>query len=411
MDTKLIVSASPHVRSEETTQSLMANVIVALCPCVVASAIIFGVRALLVTVVSVIASVAFEWLYCKLLKKPNPISDLSAVVTGIILAMNVPVGMPIGQLIIGDLVAIIVVKQLFGGIGMNFANPALVGRIVLFISFAGSMNKWVFPDAAVDQLSSATPLAVADKSKLSLLDLFMGIHGGVLGETCALAIVLGLIYLVAIVIVKQLFGGIGMNFANPALVGRIVLFISFAGSMNNWVFPDAAVDQLSSATPLAVADTSKLSLLDLFMGVHGGVLGETCALAILLGLIYMVATKTISIAIPASYIGSMFIFYLISTGSLHGALVGILSGGLMFGAVFMATDYVTSPFTLKGKLIYGLCLGIVTFAIRQWGSYAEGVSFALLFMNLWVPFINDWTRQTPYGYVKPAKKAKEGAGK
>ena len=319
MDTKLIVSASPHLRSEETTQSLMANVIVALCPCVVASAIIFGARALLVTAVSVVACVAFEWLYCKLLKKANPISDLSAVVTGIILAMNVPVGMPIGQLIIGDLVAIIVVKQLFGGIGMNFANPALVGRIVLFISFAGSMN--------------------------------------------------------------------------------------------NWVFPDAAVDQLSSATPLAVADTSKLSLLDLFMGVHGGVLGETCALAILLGLIYMVATKTISIAIPASYIGSMFIFYLISTGSLHGALVGILSGGLMFGAVFMATDYVTSPFTLKGKLIYGLCLGIVTFAIRQWGSYAEGVSFALLFMNLWVPFINDWTRQTPYGYVKPAKKAKEGAGK
>ena len=138
MDTKLIVSASPHVRSDETTQSLMANVIVALCPCVVASAIIFGVRALLVTAVSVVACVVFEWLYCKLLKRPNPISDLSAVVTGIILAMNVPVGMPIGQLIIGDLVAIIVVKQLFGGIGMNFANPALVGRIVLFISFAGS---------------------------------------------------------------------------------------------------------------------------------------------------------------------------------------------------------------------------------------------------------------------------------
>ncbi|MEE0000861.1 MAG: RnfABCDGE type electron transport complex subunit D, partial [Faecalibacterium prausnitzii] len=181
MDTKLIVSASPHVRSDETTQSLMANVIVALCPCVVASAIIFGVRALLVTAVSVVACVVFEWLYCKLLKRPNPISDLSAVVTGIILAMNVPVGMPIGQLIIGDLVAIIVVKQLFGGIGMNFANPALVGRIVLFISFAGSMNKWVFPDAAVDQLSKATPLAVADPSKLSLLDLFMGIHGGVLG--------------------------------------------------------------------------------------------------------------------------------------------------------------------------------------------------------------------------------------
>ena len=319
MDTKLIVSASPHLRSEETTTGLMANVIVALVPCVVASAIIFGLRALLVTAVSVVASVAFEWLYCKLLKKPNPVGDLSAVVTGIILALNVPVGMPIGELIVGDFVAIIVVKQLFGGIGMNFANPALVGRIFLFISFAGEMNTWVYPDAAVDQLSSATPLKVADPSKLSLLDLFMGVHGGVLGETCALAIVLGLIYLVV--------------------------------------------------------------------------------------------TKTISIAIPAAYVGSMFIFYLISTRSLHGALVGVLSGGLLFGAVYMATDYVTSPFTLKGKLVYGVALGIVTFAIREWGSYAEGVSFALLFMNLWVPYINDLTRQTPYGYIKPAKPAKEAAGK
>ena len=319
MDTKLIVSASPHLRSEETTTGLMANVIVALVPCVVASAIIFGLRALLVTAVSVVASVAFEWLYCKLLKKPNPVGDLSAVVTGIILALNVPVGMPIGELIVGDFVAIIVVKQLFGGIGMNFANPALVGRIFLFISFAGEMNTWVYPDAAVDQLSSATPLKVADPSKLSLLDLFMGVHGGVLGETCALAIVLGLIYLVA--------------------------------------------------------------------------------------------TKTISAAIPASYIGSMFIFYLIATRSLHGALVGVLSGGLLFGAVYMATAYFTIPFTLKGKLVYGVALGIVTFAIREWGSYAEGVSFALLFMNLWVPYINDLTRQTPYGYIKPAKPAKEAAGK
>ena len=175
--------------------------------------------------------------------------------------------------------------------------------------------------------------------------------------------------------------------------------------------PDAAVDQLSSATPLAVADKSKLSLLDLFMGIHGGVLGETCALAIVLGLIYLVATKTISIAIPASYVGSVFVFYLIATKDLHSALVAVLSGGLLFGAVFMATDYVTSPFTLKGKLVYGVALGIVTFAIRYWGSYTEGVSFALLFMNLWVPYINDLTRQTPYGYVKPAKKAKEGADK
>ena len=316
---KLIATSNPHIRGSETTRSIMLDVIIAMCPALIWAIIYFGVEALLLTAVSVIGCVVFEGLYRKLMHKPQSIDDLSAVVTGMLLAFVCPATTPLWMILIGDFFAIIVVKQLFGGIGMNFANPALVGRIVLFISFAGSMNKWVFPDAAVDQLSSATPLAVAD--------------------------------------------------------------------------------------------TSKLSLLDLFMGVHGGVLGETCALAIVLGLIYLVATKTISIAIPASYIGSMFIFYLISTGSLHGALVGILSGGLMFGAVFMATDYVTSPFTLKGKLIYGLCLGIVTFAIRQWGSYAEGVSFALLFMNLWVPFINDWTRQTPYGYVKPAKKAKEGAGK
>ena len=316
MDTKLIVSASPHLRSDESTQDLMANVIVALTPCVVASAIIFGLRALLVVAVSVIACVAFEWLYCKLLKKQSPIGDLSAVVTGIILALNVPVNMPLGELVIGALVSIIIVKQLFGGIGMNFANPALVGRIVLFISFATEMNAWVYPDAAVDQLSKATPLQVA----------------------------------------------------NPG----------------------------------------KLNLLDLFMGIHGGVLGETCALAILLGFVYLVVSKTISPAIPLSYVGSVFVFYMIATGSVHESLVEVLSGGLLFGAVFMATDYVTSPFTLKGKLLYGICLGVVTFAIRYWGSYTEGVSFALLFMNLWVPFINDWTRQTPYGYIKPAK---EAAGK
>ena len=258
MDTKLIVSASPHIRSDETTRGLMANVIVALCPVVVASAVIFGLRSLLVTAFSVVVCVVLEWLYCKLLKKPSPIGDLSAVVTGIILAMNVPVNMPLGQVAVGAVAAILITKQLFGGIGMNFANPALVGRIVLFVSFTNEMNAWVFPDAAVDQLASATPLQVSDPSRLNLLDLFMGIHGGVLGETCALAIVLGFLYLVF--------------------------------------------------------------------------------------------TKTISPAIPLTYVGSTFVFYLIATRSLHESLVAILSGGLLFGAVFMATDYVTSPFTLKGKL-------------------------------------------------------------
>lgn len=321
METKLIVSASPHIRSDETTQGLMGNVIVALIPCIVAAAILHGARALVLTAVSVAACVGFEWLYCKLLKKANPIGDLSAVVTGIILALNMPVTLTYGKLIIGALVAIIVVKQLFGGIGMNFANPALVGRIVLFVSFTGEMSKWKFPAAAVDHLSKATPLNLTE------------------------------------------------------------------------------------------AKVAKLSLLDLFMGIQGGAMGETCALAIVLGCIYLIITKTISPAIPVTYVGTVFICYLIATGNAATSLAYVLSGGLVFGAVFMATDYVTSPFTLKGKLIYGVCLGLITFAIRYWGSYAEGVSFALLFMNLWVPFINDWTRQTPYGYVKPAKPAKEGADK
>lgn len=314
---KLIATSSPHIRAAENTRSIMLDVIIAMMPALIWAIVKFGFRALTLTAVSVVGCMFFEWGYRKLMKKPQSVNDLSAAVTGILLAFVCPVNMPYWMILVGDFFAIVVVKQLFGGIGMNFANPALVGRIVLFVSFAGAMN--------------------------------------------------------------------------------------------NWVFPDAAVDQLSSATPLAVADPNKLSLLDLFMGVHGGVLGETCALAIVLGLIYLVVTKTISIAIPAAYVGSMFVFYLIATHSVHAALVAVLSGGLLFGAVFMATDYVTSPFTLKGKLVYGVALGVVTFAIRYWGSYTEGVSFALLFMNLWVPYINDLTRQTPYGYVKPAKK--EAAGK
>ena len=301
MDTKLIVSASPHLRSEETTQSLMANVIVALCPCVVASAIIFGARALLVTAVSVVACVAFEWLYCKLLKKANPISDLSAVVTGIILAMNVPVGMPIGQLIIGDLVAIIVVKQLFGGIGMNFANPALVGRIVLFLSFSKTMTAWVFPDA----VSSATPLA-------------------------------------------QLAAG------------------------------------------------QKPELWTLLLGNHGGCIGETCALALLLGGAYLLLRGVITWQTPVCFVGTVFVLSLILG---QDAVRQILSGGLLLGAFFMATDYVTAPQTCWGRALFGIGAGLLTCLIRFYGSYAEGVSFAILFMNILTPYLSKWTRSKPLGGV------------
>ena len=175
--------------------------------------------------------------------------------------------------------------------------------------------------------------------------------------------------------------------------------------MTNWKFPAAAVDQLSSATPLQVADPSALNLMDLFLGVHGGVMGETCALAILIGFVWLVATKTISPAIPVTYLATVAVMSLLCG---QNVMVQLLSGGLLFGAVFMATDYVTSPFTLKGKIVFGIGLGIITSAIRFWGNMAEGVSFAILLMNLWVPYINDLTHQVPLGYKKPEKK-KEAA--
>lgn len=313
METKLIVTASPHVHAPESTRNLMGNVVISLLPCVVASTIIFGFRALLLTAVTVAACVGFEWAYCKALKKANPIGDLSAVVTGIILAMNFPVALPLWMGVVGAFIAIVLIKQLFGGLGMNFANPALVGRIALFSGFSAAMTNWTYPDAAVDQLSKATPLQVP--------------------------------------------------------------------------VPDA------------------LNFMDLFLGVHGGVMGETCALAILIGFAYLVFTKTISPAIPVTYLATVAVMSLLCG---QNVMVQLLSGGLLFGAVFMATDYVTSPFTLKGKIVFGIGCGVITCAIRFWANMAEGVSFAILLMNLFVPYINDLTRQIPYGYVKPAKK-KEGA--
>ena len=313
MENNLIVTSNPHITDNVSTRKLMGNVVISLVPCIIASAMIFGLRALLLTAVTTAACVGFEYLYCMLMKKPNPVGDLSAVVTGIILAMNFPVTLP----------------------------------------------------------------------------LWMGIVGA----------------FISIVLVKQLFGGLGYNFANPALVGRIALFSGFSSAMTNWKSPAAAVDQLSSATPLQVADPSALNLMDLFLGVHGGVMGETCALAILIGFVWLVATKTISPAIPVTYLATVAVMSLLCG---QNVMVQLLSGGLLFGAVFMATDYVTSPFTLKGKIVFGIGLGIITSAIRFWGNMAEGVSFAILLMNLWVPYINDLTHQVPLGYKKPEKK-KEAA--
>lgn len=317
MDQVLFVTASPHIRDDSSTRGLMGNVLKALVPCVIAAAMIFGYEALISVAVTTLACVAFEYLYCLIMKKPNPVGDLSACVTGVILALNFPVGLPLWIGVVGAFVAIVIIKQLFGGIGFNFANPALVGRIVLFLGFTARMTAYVYPDMAVDALAEATPLADS-------------------------------------------------------------------------------------------VDKASVSLMDLFLGLHGGMMGETCILAILLGLAYLLATGTIGFAIPGSIVGTVFVLSWLATGSLHAAVAEIMAGGLMFGAVFMATDYVTSPFTTKGKLMYGIFIGLVTFAIRYFGSMNEGMSFAILLGNLMVPWFNAWGHQIPLGFKK-AKKQKKAA--
>ena len=313
MDNKLIVTAAPHITSADSTQKIMGRVCLALCPALVASVIIFGVNALVLTAVTVASCVFFEWAYCKIMGREIPISDLSAVVTGMLLAFNMPASMPWWMAIVGAFIAIVIIKQLFGGLGYNFANPAIVGRIALAVGFASRMANYPKPVNGIDALASATPLAV---------------EKGVLGA------------------------------------GEYVT---------------------------------------LLLGNHGGVLGETCAIAILVGGIYLIATKVISPMIPVTYLATVAVLSLVGG---YDPIVQLLSGGLMLGAFFMATDYVTSPTTDKGKLIAGIFMGVVTCAIRFFGTMSEGVSFAILLMNLVTPYIDALTRQDKLGI---AKKKKEGA--
>lgn len=308
MENKLIVTAAPHITSADSTQKIMGRVCLALVPTLIASILIFGVNSLILTAVTVAACVFFEWAYCKLMGREVPVSDLSAVVTGMLLAFNLPATLPWWMAVVGAFIAIVIIKQLFGGLGYNFANPAIVGRIALAVGFASRMA--AYPLQGVDALASATPLAVTS--------------------------------------------------------GHI----------------DYAA---------------------LFLGTHGGVLGETCAATILVGGLYLIATKVISPIIPVTYLGTVAVLSLIAG---KDPIVQLLSGGLMLGAFFMATDYVTSPTTDKGKLIAGIFLGVVTCAIRFLGTMNEGVSFAILLMNLITPYIEVNTRQDKLGI---AKKKKEGA--
>ena len=321
----LIVSVSPHLKDSSSTNTIMRDVLIALCPALIASVLIFGWRALLVTAVCVAFAVAGEWVFDKIVKKPSTIGDLSAVVTGVLLAYNLPVGIPLWQAAFGSLVAIIIVKQLFGGLGHNFANPAITARIIMLLAFSSTMTTWVIPSASV------------------------------LSET-----------------------------------------ISRAFSVSG------ASDALSSATPLVIlkgleGGGTLPTITDMLLGVRGGCLGETSAVALLLGGAYLLYRRVISWHTPLAFIGTVFLFTLLLGRQPE---YQVLSGGLLLGAFFMATDYSTTPSTDWGRIIFGVGCGLITVLIRVWGNYPEGVSFSILLMNILTPYISKATRKKPLGCVK-----------
>ncbi len=321
----LTVSCSPHVHSADNTRSIMLDVVIALVPAIIAATYFFGMRSLCLVAVSVAASVFFEWAYRKLLKKDCTIGDCSAIVTGILLALVCPVTMPYWTIIIGDFFAIVVVKQLFGGIGTNFLNPALAGRAFLF-SYPVLMTTWVAPGTALNLIGSNA-------------------------------------------------------------------------------------DAVTTATPMAFLHGGSLptdSLMSCFVGNIGGSLGETSAILLLAGGIYLVVRKVISPRIPLAYIGTVALIAFLFPGSNDRLLwtgYHLCSGGLMLGAIFMATDYATSPVTGWGQIVYGIGCGLITMFIRYFGSYAEGVSYAILIMNVCVLLLDKIGVPKRFGYVKPKKEA------
>ena len=305
MNTQLKLSVSPHIHSGRSTRGIMLDVLIALLPVTAAGAAIFGLRSLLVVAFTVAACVGFEALFNLVAKKPIPVKDLSAAVTGLLLGLNLPANIPLWQCAVGALFAIVVVKGLFGGLGANPVNPAITARVFMLVSF-GSLGNSPLP---LDQQT---------------------------------------------------------------------------------------VDAVTGATPLASAEAT--SLLDLLLGLHGGAIGETCAIALLVGGIYLVMRRVITWHIPVAFVGTVFLTSFLMEGmSATAALAAVLSGGLLIGAIFMATDYVTSPPTPWGKIIFGLGAGLITFLIRYFGKYPEGVSFAILFMNILTPYVMSWTRRRVFG--------------
>lgn len=326
---KVVVTSSPHIKADDDTRSLMLDVCLALIPALAVAIFTFGFRALVMTVATILSCVIFEMLYCKAVHKPSTIGDLSAVVTGILIAFNVPVAAPLWMPIIGGAFAIIVVKMLFGGIGKNFMNPALGARAFMMASWPALMTTWVQPHQSI-----------------------------------------------------PMFGNVEVT------------------------------DAISTSTPLSSLKNGALpgeSLMDLFFGQHGGVIGETCALALLAGGAYLLYRKVITINIPAAYILTVavltFLFPLGGVNRFQWMLTQVLSGGLMLGAIFMATDYVTSPVTPKGQIVFGIGCGLLTVFIRYFGGLPEGVSYSILIMNALVWMIDQkcWPRKFGYAAKKEGK--------
>lgn len=325
MQKKLVVTSSPLLRNTAvSTRGLMGDVVVALLPTALAAVWFFGAGALSLILVSVASAVLAELVYQRLTHQESTISDLSAVVTGLLLAFNLPANAPWWMGAVGSVIAIVLVKQMFGGLGQNFINPALAARTVLMLSWAGLMAATAVP------------------------------AGG------------------------QMFGLVTVE-----------------------------ADAVASATPLA---NSHYSLWQLFIGEVPGMLGETCKLTLILGGVYLIVRRVIDWRVPVSFIVTAFILFWIDTGAIYlpgstdSALYQLLSGGLLLGAFFMATDYVTCPFTKWGRVIMGIGCAAMLFVIRTFGSYPEGCSFAILFMNVCTPLIDKWTTPKTFGTVKPAKK-------
>lgn len=306
---KPIMSAGPHIHSKDSSSRIMLDVIIALLPAAVAGVILFGPQAALMILTCVVSAVLSEYLFNLAARKEQTVGDLSAVVTGLLLALNLSTNVPLWQCALGSVFAIVIVKCAFGGIGHNFANPAITARVFLLMAFTSTVAGGAAPRFA-DAVSSATPLTL------------IGTEGAVLP-------------------------GLG----------------------------------------------------DMFLGVRGGAIGETCILALLAGFAYLLVRRVIHWQTPVIFIGTVFVCYLLATGSFTTALYEVLAGGLVLGAVFMATDYSTTPITAEGRMLFALGCGLLTFVIRRFCSLPEGVSYSILCMNVLAPWLEQWTRRKPLGGV------------